>query len=228
MAKSSKKYKEAYEKVDRDKVYPIKEAVEIVKSMPVVKFDESVDVSVRLNLGKGQRVRGILTFPNNFGKPRRVVVIAKGEKAEEAKNAGADEVGDSDIIEKIKKGWFEFDSVVATPDMMKDVSKLGPILGRKGLMPNPKSGTVTFEIKQAVNAIKKGKVEFKSDKAGNVSLSFGKVSMESDKLITNISGFYNSLLKSRPQDLKGEYIRSFSISKTMGPGVKVNYREINK
>ena len=227
MVKLSKKYKEAYEKVDRNKVYPIKEAVEIVKSMPVGKFDESVDVSVRLNLGKGQRIRGILTFPNNFGKPRRVVVIAKGEKAEEAKSAGADEVGDSDIIEKIKKGWFDFDSVVATPDMMKDVSKLGPVLGRKGLMPNPKSGTVTFEIKQAVNAIKKGKTEFKSDKAGNVGLSFGKVSMESDNLIENISEFYNSLLKSRPQDVKGEYIMTLAISKTMGPGVKVNYREIN-
>ncbi len=228
MSKSGKKYKEALEKIDRNKLYLSAEALKLVKNMPLAKFDESVDVYARLNLGKGQRVRGILTFPNSFGKPKRVIVIAKGEKAEEAKQAGADEVGDSDIIEKINKGWFDFDSVVATPDMMKDVSKLGPVLGRKGLMPNPKTGTLTFEIKQAVQAIKKGKIEFKSDKTAIVGISIGKLSMDDDKLIENINEFYASLLKSRPQDVKGEYVSSFFISKTMGPGIKINFREINK
>ena len=226
MAKFSKKYKEAIEKVDRRRMYPVKDALDLVKDMPPAKFDESVDAYVRVNLGKTQRIRGVVTFPHCFGKPKKVVVIAKGEKAEEAKNSGADIVGDSDIIEKIKKGWFDFDVVVATPDMMKDVSKLGPLLGRKGLMPNPKAGTVTFEIEQAVKAVKKGKTEFRSDKTGVVSLSFGKVSMESDKLIENVREFYIDLLKSRPQDAKGEYMKSFTIAKTMGPGVKINFREI--
>lgn len=227
MVKISKKYQEALKKVDQNKVYPLKEALDLIKDMPKAKFDESVDVSVSLNLDASQRVRGLVSFPHNFGKPKKVIVIAKGEKAEEAKKAGADEVGDADIIEKIKNGWFDFDSVIATPDMMKDVSKLGPILGKKGLMPNPKAGTVTFEIIDAVQSIKKGKTEFKSDKAGIVGLSSGKVSMENDKLLENIKEFYSSLLKNKPSDAKGEYIRSFSISKTMGPGVKINFREID-
>ncbi len=226
MTKPSKKYKQALEKVDRDKLYLIEDALKLVKDMLKLNFDESVDVSVYLNLSKNQRVRGVITFPHIFGKPKRVVVIAKGEKVEEAKKAGADAVGDADIIEKIKKGWFDFDAVVTTPDMMKDVSKLGPILGKKGLMPNPKIGTVTLEIKQAVESIKKGKTEFKSDKSGVVNLSFGKTSMEEEKLKENIKEFYSGLLKSRPQDAKGEYIRSFTISKTMSPGIKINHREM--
>jgi len=226
MATISKKYKQALEKIDRTKTYEIEEALNLMKELPGAKFDESVDASVRLNLDKNQRVRGILTFPHAFGKPKRVVVIAKGEKAEEATKAGADIVGDVDVISKIKKGWNEFDTVVTTPDMMKDVSKLGPVLGKKGLMPNPKAGTVTFEIKQAVEAIKKGKVEFRSDKAGIVNISFGKASMDSSQLIENIKEFYTSLVKSRPPDVKGEYIMNFSVSKTMSPGIKINYREI--
>lgn len=226
MVKVSKKYKEAIEKVDRNKLYEITEALKLVKEMPLAKFDESLDLSIKLNLGKGQRIRGVVIFPNNFGKPKRIVVLAKGEKAEEAKKAGADHVGDTDLIEKINKGWFEFDAVVATPDMMKDVSKLGPVLGRKGLMPNPKTGTVTFELKQAINEIKKGKTEFKSDKTGIVSISVGKLSMDENKLQENIDEFYSSLIKSKPQDSKGEYVSSFIITKTMGPGVKVNFREI--
>lgn len=227
MPKTSKKYKEACEKVDGDKIYVLSEALKLIKEMPKAKFDESVDVYVKVNIDKNAKVRGLVTFPHGFGKPKIVVVIAKGEKADEAKKAGADVVGDADIIEKIQKGWFDFDTIVSTPDMMKDVSKLGPVLGRKGLMPNPKAGTVTFEIKQAVQAIKKGKTEFKSDKTGVVSLSFGKVSMENDKLQENIKEFYSNLLKSKPSDAKGEYIKSFSISKTMGPGIKINYREMD-
>ncbi|MBU1076162.1 MAG: 50S ribosomal protein L1 [Spirochaetes bacterium] len=228
MAKKSKKYKASVEKVDREKIYSLEEALKLVKEMPKLKYDESLDIQVRLHMGKGQRIRGVVTFPHIFGKPKKVLVLAKGEKAEEAKKAGADYVGDSDLIEKVQKGWFDFDAVVATPDMMKEVSKLGPTLGRKGLMPNPKTGTVTFELKQAVGEIKKGKTEFKSDKTGIVALSTGKVSMEEKMLSENISEFYSSLLKTKPHDVKGEYIRSVSISKTMGPGLKINYREFQE
>jgi len=228
MTKISKKYKQAIEKVNRNKTYLVEDALKLVKDMPKANFDESVDVSVKLSLGKNQRVRGVMTFPHCFGKPKRVVVIAKGEKAEEAQKAGADAVGDNDMIEKIKKGWFDFDAVVTTPDMMKEVSKLGPLLGRKGLMPNPKIGTVTSEIKQAVESIKKGKTEFKSDKSGVVNFSCGKVSMENEKLGDNVKEFYSGLLKNRPQNVKGEYVESFTISKTMGPGIKINHREMVK
>lgn len=224
--KRSKKYKEAFKQVDRNKVYHLKEAFEVLKSMANLKFDESIDTSVKLNLGKAQRIRGVLMFPNVFGKTKRVVVIAKGEKAEEAKKAGADFVGDADIIEKISKGWFEFDTVISTPDMMKDVSKLGQALGRKGLMPNPKTGTVTFEIKKAVEDAKKGKIEFKSDKEGVVGLTIGKASMDVPKLIENIHEFYHSLIKNKPKDAKGEYIESFVVSKTMSPGIKIDFKNI--
>ncbi len=226
MVKLSKKYKESLEKIEESKLYFLEEALKTVKEMPQAKFDESIDIQVRLNMSKGQRIRGVVTFPHVFGKPKKVLVLAKGEKAEEAKKAGADFVGDTDLIQKIQKGWFDFDTVVATPDMMKEVSKLGPLLGRKGLMPNPKTGTVTFELKQAVKEIKKGKTEFKSDKTGIVSISAGKVSMEIKELSENIKEFYLSLLKTRPQDVKGEYIINLFISKTMGPGLKVNYREM--
>lgn len=226
MVKLSKKYKESLEKIEESKLYFLEEALKTVKEMPQAKFDESIDIQVRLNMSKGQRIRGVVTFPYVFGNPKKVLVLAKGEKAEEAKKAGADFVGDTDLIQKIQKGWFDFDTVVATPDMMKEVSKLGPLLGRKGLMPNPKTGTVTFELKQAVKEIKKGKTEFKSDKTGIVSISAGKVSMEIKELSENIKEFYLSLLKTRPQDIKGEYIINLFISKTMGPGLKVNYREM--
>ena len=228
MAKISKKYKQASTQVDRNKMYLVEDALKLVKDMPKVNFDESIDASIKLNLSKNQRIRGVLIFPYLFGKPKKVVVIAKGEKAEQAKKAGANTVGDTDLIEKIKKGWFDFDAIVTTPDMMKEVSKLGPILGKKGLMPNPKIGTVTLEVKQAVELIKKGKTEFRSDKTGVVNLSCGKVSMENEKLMENVKEFYNSLLKSRPPDVKGEFIKSFTISKTMGPGIRINYRELVK
>jgi len=222
MAKVSKKYKEALEMYDKNKEYALDEAIEILKKFPKAKFDETIDVSIKLKLNKSQRVRGVVSLPNSFGKPRKVVVIAKGEKAIEAEKAGADFVGDTDIIDKIKKGWLDFDAVIATPDMMKDVGKLGPILGRRGLMPNPKTGTVTFDVAQAVADIKKGKFEFRSDKDGVVALGVAKVSMDNDKIKENIKAFYDAVVKIRPADLKGEYIKSVTISKTMSPGVKVD------
>lgn len=222
----SKAYKQALEKIDREKNYSLEESVKLVKEFPVRKFDESIDVSVSLNLGKSQKCRGIMIFPHVFGKTKRVVVIAKGEKAEEAKTAGADFIGDNDIIEKIQKGWFDFDVVIATPDMMKEVSKLGPTLGKKGLMPNPKTGTVTFEIKKAVDEVKKGRVEFRADKDGVVGLSVGKVSMDTNKIVENVKEFYHNLVKTKTQDVKGDYVKNVVISKTMSPGLKINFKEL--
>lgn len=224
--KKSKKYNEAMTKIDKAKIYQLKEAVELLKEMPKAKFDESLESAVTLNLGKSQRIRGVLMYPHTFGKPKKIVVIAKGEKAEEAKKAGADFIGDTDIIQKIAKGWTDFDSVVATPDMMKDVSKLGPVLGRKGLMPNPKTGTVTFEIKKAVTEAKQGRAEFKSDKEGVVGVSVGKISMETDQLLENINAFYSSLLKTKPKDAKGEYVINFTVSKTMSPGIRIDFKSL--
>lgn len=227
MAKErSKAYKQALEKIDREKTYSLEEGIKIVKEFPVRKFDESIDVSVSLNLGKSQKCRGIMIFPNVFGKTKKVVVIAKGEKAEEAKTAGADFIGDNDIIEKIQKGWFDFDVVIATPDMMKEVSKLGPTLGKKGLMPNPKTGTVTFEVKKAVDEVKKGRVEFRADKDGVVGLSVGKVSMDTNKIVENVKEFYHNLVKTKTQDVKGDYVKNVVISKTMSPGLKINFKEL--
>lgn len=222
----SKKYRNDLEKIDRSRTFTLEEGIQTLRNLPARKFDEGIDISVKLNLNKSQKVRGVLVFPNNFGKTKRVVVIAKGEKAEEAKKAGADFVGDADIIEKIQKGWFDFDVVVATPDMMKDVSKLGPTLGKKGLMPNPKTGTVTFEIKKAVEDSKKGRAEYRSDKDGVVGLSVGKVSMEPDKIIENAKEFYHNLVKIKPQDVKGDYIKSLTISRTMSPGIRINFKDI--
>ncbi len=228
MAKLSKKYKEAIELYDKNKLYPVEDAIDVLKKFPKAKFDETVEVAVRLRLNKSQRIRGVVSLPNMFGEPRKVVVIAKGDKAIEAEKAGADFVGDADIIEKIKKGWFEFDSVVATPDMMKEVGKLGPILGRRGLMPNPKTGTITFEVANAVKEIKKGKYEFRSDKDGVAALGVAKISMDKDKIIENIKAYYEAILKSRPSDLKGVYVKSLSVANTMSPGVKVDLNTVNK
>ncbi|MDD5066027.1 MAG: 50S ribosomal protein L1 [bacterium] len=222
----SKKYKSDLQKVDKTKIYPLEEGMKIIKELPARKFDESVDITVKLNLNKNQRIRGVIILPHTFGKTKRVVVIAKGEKAEEAKKAGADFIGDADIIDKIQKGWFDFDAVIATPDMMKEVSKLGPTLGKKGLMPNPKTGTVTFEIKKAVDEAKRGRTEYKSDKDGIIGISVGRASMEAEKILENAKEFFHSLSKIRPQDIKGEYIKSFTLSRTMSPGVKIDFKEI--
>jgi large subunit ribosomal protein L1 len=226
MGKLSKKYKKALEMYDRTKKYSLDEAIRILKELPKAKFDESVDISVKLNLNKGQRIRSNILFPHSFGNTKKVLVFAKGEKAEEAKKAGADYVGDIDLIEKIQNGFMDFDIAISTPDMMKDVSKLGPILGKKGLMPNPKSGTVTFEIKKAVEEAKKGKREFRSDKDGVVNISVGKISMDDGNIIENIKAFYEVLVKTRPADVKGEYIKSVALSKTMSPSVRIDIKSL--
>ena len=224
--KKSKRYSEAASKIDGAQMYEVESAVELLKSAASAKFDETVEISCRLKLKKSHTVRDTVVLPNIYGKEKRILVFAKGDKAAEAKDAGATYVGDDDYIEKIKGGWLDFDIVVATPDMMKEVGKLGPVLGRRGLMPNPKVGTVTAEIKEAVAELKKGKIEFRADKTGVVHLGLGKVSMDTSKLVENIKVFYDELLKKRPTDLKGDYISSVYISSTMGPGIKINSKNI--
>jgi large subunit ribosomal protein L1 len=225
MANKGKKYQEAAKLVDRTKAYEPAEAIELVKKTAPAKFDESVEVAVRLGVDTkkaDQQVRGAVVLPNGTGKTQRVLVFAKGEKAKEAEAAGADHVGDSDYINKIQQGWFEFDVIVATPDMMAEVGKLGRVLGPKGLMPNPKTGTVTFEVEKAINEIKAGKVEYRVDKTGNVHVPIGKVSFEAEKLAENLSTIIETLLKVKPAAAKGTYMKNVAISSTMGPGIKVN------
>lgn len=221
MGKRGKKYQEAVKDFDKGTQLALGEAIDKVKNMAFAKFDETVEVSIKVNLKKSQALRDTMVLPNQFQKGKKILVFAKGEKAEEAKEAGAAFVGDSDLVEKIKGGWLDFDVAVATPDMMKEVGTLGPILGRKGLMPNPKTQTVTFDIKQALAELQKGRVEFRADKTGVVHLPVGKVSMEAEKLKENAEVFIEDVIRKRPPDLKGEYVKSVSISSTMGPGVRV-------
>lgn len=221
-----KKYSDSRQKIDRAKAYPINEGLDLVKELSYAKFDETVELSVKLNLKKSQTVRDTLVLPNQFKGEKKVLVFAKGEKAEEAREAGATYVGDKDLIEKIQGGWLDFDVAVATPDMMKDVGRLGPILGRRGLMPNPKTQTVTFEIKDALEELKKGRVEYRSDKTGVVHLCVGKVSMDPVKVKENVDLVLNEIVKKKPADAKGEFMRSVYVSSTMGPGVKIDYREM--
>lgn len=221
-----KKYKEAFQKVDRVKEYPISEGVELVKELSFANFDETIELSVKLNLKKSQTVRDTLVLPNQFKGEKKILVFAKGEKAEEAREAGAAYVGDTDLVEKIQGGWLDFDVAVATPDMMKDVGRLGPILGRRGLMPNPKTQTVTFEVKAAIDELKKGRVEYRSDKTGVVHFSIGKSSMDAGKVVENIRAVLGEIAKKRPADAKGEFMRTVYVSSTMGPGVKLAYREL--
>jgi large subunit ribosomal protein L1 len=216
-----KKYREALVKVDRDARYPMLEAVTLVKSLAFAKFDETVELSMNLNLKKSDTVRDTLVLPNQFSVDKRILVFAKGEKAEEAREAGAAFVGDDDLIDKIKDGWLDFDVAVATPDMMKDVGRLGPILGRRGLMPNPKTQTVTFDLKAAIEELNKGRVEFRSDKTGVVHLAVGKVSMEPAKIAENIAAVVSEVERRRPADTKGEFVKTVAVSSTMGPGVKI-------
>jgi large subunit ribosomal protein L1 len=216
-----KKYREALVKVDRDARYPMLEAVTLVKSLAFAKFDETVELSMNLNLKKSDTVRDTLVLPNQFSADKRILVFAKGEKAEEAREAGAAFVGDDDLIDKIKDGWLDFDVAVATPDMMKDVGRLGPILGRRGLMPNPKTQTVTFDLKAAIEELNKGRVEFRSDKTGVVHLAVGKVSMEPAKIAENIAAVVSEVERRRPADTKGEFVKTVAVSSTMGPGVKI-------
>ncbi len=219
--KRGKKYLEALKKYDRYKVYSLEEAIKIVKDIAFAKFDETIEMALKLNIKAKHSIRDTLVLPNTFGAEKKILVFAKGEKAEEAEKAGATYVGDNDLIEKIKGGWLDFDVAVATPDMMKDVGKLGPILGRRGLMPNPKTQTVTFDIKGAIAELKKGRVEFRADKTGVVHLAIGKVSMEDDKIIENAKTFIEEVKRKRPNDIKGEFVKTVAVASTMGPGVKV-------
>ncbi|NNM67788.1 MAG: 50S ribosomal protein L1 [Spirochaetales bacterium] len=220
-----KKYRSAVEKIDAEKLYSYDEALGLVKTVAFAKFDETVEISVKLNLKKNHTVRDTVVMPNTFLGEKKILVFAKGDKADEARANGAAFVGDSDLIEKIRGGWMDFDVCVATPDMMKDVGKLGPVLGRRGLMPNPKTGTVTNDLVAAIKELRAGRLEFRADKTGVVHLPVGKVSMDVAKVKENVSAFMTELERRRPSDLKGEYIRSVSVSSTMGPGVRVQFKE---
>jgi large subunit ribosomal protein L1 len=223
MARRSKRYLSNVALVEREKLYTLDEALDIVFKTANAKFDESIDVAIKTGLKTGQSVRGSVALPHGTGKPVKVLVFAKGDKAEEARKAGADYVGAEELIEKIlNEQWIDYDVVIATPDIMKDVAKLGPILGRKKLMPNPKVGTVTFDVAKAVQEFKKGKIEFRSDKTGNIHASVGKKSMGKDKIKDNILVFIREVNKARPADYKGDFIKSIVVSSTMGPGVKLN------
>lgn len=225
MAVHGKKYAEAFKLVEKDKFYDPEEAVELAKKTASAKFDETVEVAFRLGVDPkhaDQQVRGAVVLPHGTGKTKRVLVFAKGEKAKEAELAGADVVGAEDLVTKIQGGWADFDVAVATPDMMGLVGRLGKILGPKGLMPNPKVGTVTLDVTRAINEIKAGKIEYRTDKAGNIHAPIGKVSFESEKLLQNFRTLVDTLLKVKPAAAKGQYMRSITLSTTMGPGVKVN------
>lgn len=223
--KRGKKYIEAAGKYGHAGEVGLERAVELVKEMAYAKFDETVEIAIRLNLKSKHSIRDTLVLPHSFRAEKKILVFAKGEKADEARQIGADHVGDADLIEKIQGGWLDFDIAVATPDMMKDVGKLGPILGRRGLMPNPKTKTVTFDVKGAVIELKKGRVEFKADKTGVVHLPIGRVSMDKEKIAENARILIQEVIRKRPADLKGEYVRSIALASTMGPGVRVNAKE---
>jgi large subunit ribosomal protein L1 len=230
MPKTAKKLKEALAKVDRTKNYGLDEAIELVKSAKFAKFDESVDVAVRLGVDPrhaDQMVRGAVVLPNGLGKDVRVLVFAKGEKEKEARDAGADHVGAEDLVAKIQEGWFDFDTAIATPDMMGVVGKIGKLLGPRGLMPNPKVGTVTFDVGRAIKESKSGKVEFRVEKAGIVHAPVGKVSFEVDKLKENIVALVDALIKAKPVAAKGTYLKKICLSSTMGPGVRVDVAEVS-
>jgi len=231
MVKRSKKYQEASKLIDRTKTYELEEAVSIVKEGAKANFDETVEVAFRLGVDPkkaDQQIRGAMVLPHGTGKTQRVLVFAKGEKAKEAEAAGADYVGETEYIEKINAGWFEFDVIVATPDMMAEVGKLGRILGPRGLMPNPKTGTVTFEVEKAVNEIKAGKVEYRVDKQSNMHVPFGKVSFDNEKLIANLEAIIEQIVKVKPQSAKGIFMKNVSITSTMGPGIKVDVASFKK
>ncbi len=220
-----KKYRASVQRVDRMETYPLEKAVDLVKEMAYAKFDETVEVSMKLNIKSKHTIRDVMALPHQFGKEKQILVFAKGDKAEEARKAGASFVGDNDLIEKIRGGWLDFDIAVATPDMMKDVGKLGQILGRRGLMPNPKTQTVTFNIKEALDELKKGRVEYRADKGGVVHLAVAKLSMGKDQIAANAQAFIQEVVRKRPSDLKGDYVQSIVLSSTMGPGVRLSPKD---
>jgi large subunit ribosomal protein L1 len=225
MAKRGKKYQEALKLVNRLNKYTLDEAVDLVKKTSYAKFDATIELSFRLNIDPRkaeQNLRGAVSLPNGTGKTVRVLVIAKDAKAKEALAAGADYAGDVEYLEKIKEGWFEFDTLIATPDMMGELGKLGRILGPKGLMPNPKTGTVTMDVEKTVKEFKAGKVEYRADKTGNILVPVGKASFEANQLKENIQAIYNQLMRVKPSTIKGVYMLNISVSATMGPGIKID------
>ncbi|MBM7712454.1 50S ribosomal protein L1 [Enterococcus xiangfangensis] len=229
MAKKSKKMQDALKKVDTTKAYPVGEAVALAKEINFAKFDATVEVAYKLNVDPkkaDQQIRGAVVLPNGTGKTQTVLVFAKGDKAKEAEAAGADFVGDDDMVAKIQGGWFDFDVVVATPDMMATVGKLGRVLGPKGLMPNPKTGTVTMDVTKAVEEVKAGKVTYRVDKAGNVHVPIGKVSFDDAKLVENFNTINETLVKAKPATAKGQYIKNISLTTTFGPGIHVEQTAI--
>ena len=226
--KHSRRYRELKSKIEPKK-YSVDEAIEKVKELASAKYDESLDVSIQFNINPkktDQQIRGISNLPHGTGKKKKILVLTKGEKEQEAKEAGADYVGFEEYIEKIKKGWADVDIIIATPDTMSDVGKLGKILGPKGLMPSPKVGTVTFEVGAQVEALKKGKVEFKTDKTGCLHISVGRVSFETKKLRENLFTFFEDLLAAKPQSIKGQFLKSVTLSSTIGPGIKLDEKAI--
>ena len=228
MKKNGKRYQECEKLVDKSKVYPVAEAIEILEKMPKAKFDETVELHVKLGVDSkhaDQQVRGTTVLPNGTGKTLKVLVFAKGPKAEEAVKAGADYVGAEELIPKIEKeNWFDYDVIVATPDMMGVVGRLGKVLGPKGLMPNPKSGTVTMDVTKAIQEIKSGKVEYRLDKTNIIHLGFGKVSFGSDKLLENYETIMDAIQKAKPAAAKGQYIKSVALTTTMGPSIFINQK----
>ena len=225
MAKKGKKFAEAVKLVDSAKMYDVKEAISLAKKTNTTNFDATVEVAFRLGIDvkkNDQQIRGAVVLPNGTGKTQRVLVFAKGEKLKEAEAAGADYAGDVEYINKIQQGWFEFDVIVATPDMMGEVGKIGRVLGPKGLMPNPRTGTVTFDVAKAIEEIKAGKVEYRADKAGIIHAPIGKVSFEDDKLEENFLTVFDTIQKAKPSAAKGTYMKSVHVTTTMGPGVKID------
>ena len=230
--KKSKRYASLVQNVEKNKMYDYKEAIKLVKETSNLKFDSTIEVAMNLNLDTkkaDQQLRGAIALPNGTGKTKKILVLAKGEQARMAKEAGADYVGDTDMIEKMEKeNWFPFDVIVATPEMMPLLGKIGKILGPKGLMPNPKTGTVTMEVDKAVNEIKKGKVNYRTDSFGNVHGIIGKSSFDNKMLEENLSAFVNTILKVKPTTVEGTYVKNISISSTMGPGIKIDLNSFDK
>ncbi|HET9529231.1 MAG TPA: 50S ribosomal protein L1 [Blastocatellia bacterium] len=228
MIMAGKKYTAAAAQIERDRVYSVEEAVELAKKIAYAKFDETVEVDMTLGVDPrkaDQMVRGTVVLPHGLGKSKRVVVIASADKVSEAQEAGADEIGGDDIVERIKGGWLDFDALIATPDMMKSVGQLGKILGPRGLMPNPKTGTVTFEVGRAVRETKAGKVEFRVDKTGVIHAPVGKVSFDKERLIENARTLIDAVVRAKPAAAKGKYVKNATLSSTMGPGIKLNTAE---
>lgn len=232
MKKLSKKYTAAISKIEKGKAYTKEEAIKLAKETSISKFDASVEVAMKLNLDtkkSDQQLRGAVVLPNGTGKSKKVLVIAKGDHAKAATAAGADYVGDTDMITKIEKeNWFDFDVMIATPDMMAHLGKLGKVLGPKGLMPNPKTGTVTMDVKKAVEEVKKGRVEYRTDSYGNVHGIIGKVSFDEKALVENLKTFVDVIIKSKPSVVKGVYVKNISVSTTMGPGIKIDINSFDK